>query len=130
MCCASSPPQPPPTPEQAVVWLGRTLEIHGHVLEADRKERVGGRMNVGRAGDNMMYVGEYGALTDRLITGGQSIDRFQAFLAKEAALQVEQAQEYAKATHVRTRNLAAIDGRTTSDYCPFYSSNLTNPHTP
>lgn len=29
----------------------------------------------------------------------------QAFLAKEAALQVEQAQEYAKAAHVRSNKL-------------------------
>ena len=31
--------KPPPAPEQALVWLNRTLEIHGHVLEDDRKER-------------------------------------------------------------------------------------------
>lgn len=32
--------KPPPLPEQAVVWLNRTLEIHGHVLEEDKKERA------------------------------------------------------------------------------------------
>lgn len=40
VCYLYMKPQPPPAPEQAVVWLERTLEIHGHVLEADRKERV------------------------------------------------------------------------------------------